>query len=69
MRQITFKDGGKMDWPVYREIMLGNTSPQAAVARMRRREPAGALDAALPRRQASDQNGGGTLSQEYMPRP
>jgi hypothetical protein len=57
MRNVTFKDGQKMDWPLYRELMLGKLSPQAAVARSRR-EPAGAYDAALPRRQARDQNGG-----------
>jgi hypothetical protein len=40
-------------------MMLGEISPQAAVARMRRSpEPAGALDEALPRRRARDQNGG-----------
>jgi hypothetical protein len=63
MRTVQFKDGNAMAWPAYRSIMLGEISPQAAVAAMRR-EPAGALDAALPRRQARDQEGG-KLSQPY----
>jgi hypothetical protein len=56
MRMISFKDGGRMDWNDYRRMMNGEISPRAAVARMRR-EPAGAYDAAMPRRQARDQNG------------
>jgi hypothetical protein len=46
-----------MDWNVYRRMMNGEISPAAAVARSRH-GPAGALDAALPRRRARDQNGG-----------
>jgi hypothetical protein len=68
MLQIKFRDGQRVPWPIHRAIMLGELSPQAAVAQMRR-EPAGAYDQAF-RRGARDQirdrpqNGGG-LSQVY----
>jgi hypothetical protein len=64
VRTISFKNGERLPWPVYRDFMLGNIGPSALAAQTRRREPAGALDAALPRRQARDQNVG-RLSQPY----
>jgi hypothetical protein len=57
MRTVSFKNGETMGWPDYRRMMLGEVGPRAVAARLRR-APAGALDAALPRRQARDQNGG-----------
>jgi hypothetical protein len=65
MRSVTFKDGQSMAWPLYRQMMLGDLSPQAAVAQTRR-EPAGAYDAAMPRRRARDQNANsGRLTPEF----
>ena len=63
MHTIRFRDGNSVSWPVFRSIMMGTTSPQAAVAKMRR-EPAGAYDSA-PRRRARDQETGG-LSGAYV---
>ena len=64
MHTIKFQDGGRMDWNLYRRMMNGEISPQAAVARTRR-EPAGAYDAAMPRRRVARDQEGGKLSQPY----
>jgi hypothetical protein len=57
MRTISFQNGYKMPWPVFRAMMLGQLSPPQAVAATRR-GPEAAYDAAMPRRQARDENGG-----------
>jgi hypothetical protein len=64
MTQIKFRDGQQMPWPVYRAMMNGEISPFKAVAEMRR-EPAGAIDAAMPRRSTRDQTSGGNLTPEF----
>jgi hypothetical protein len=61
MRTISFRDGERMAWPLFRDMMLGQISPSKAVA-AQRRHPEGAYDAALPKRRARDQMAAGSVS-------